>query len=105
MGVAGEHQRQTKRGRFGQPSRVVSQQYGYGCGVAGEIGDVDLALRPESDADEIDRLAFDPHPRTRILQHLHAVLDKGRRHLVIVIVVAENAEYAVRRRERGQRLG
>ena len=95
--VTREHQRHAERSGFCQSSWVVRQQDGHWCGVAGEIGNVDLAFRPESDADDIDRLAFDPQSRARVLQHLDAVLSQGRRHLVIVVVIAENSKHTMRR--------
>ena len=43
--------------------------------------------------------------RPRVLQHLDAVLRQRRRHVVIVVVIAENGEDAVRRGERRERFG
>ena len=71
--VAGEHERYAERRGFGQPTWIVREQDGHRRGVAHQSGDVDLALGPEPDPDEIDRLAVDPQSRARVLQYLNAV--------------------------------
>ena len=55
--------------------------------------------------DQIDRLVPDRQPGARILQHLHAVAGERGRHVVVVVVVAEDAEHAVWRGERRERVG
>src|SRR5439155_22785750 len=80
MCVAGQHEWHAERGRFGQPAWIVREQHGHRRGIAREIGDVDLALGPEPDSDEIDRLALDSQSRARVLPHLNAVFSEGRGH-------------------------
>ena len=94
-----------KRGRFGESSWIVRQQDDEAGRAAHDGGDVVASLRPEADSHQIDGFALDRDARSGVLQHLDAAAHQRSRHVVVVIVVAEDAEHAVRSRERAQRLG
>ena len=83
----------------------MSQEDGCRRRVLRQCRDVRSALGPKPYADEIECFVPDRQPRSRVLQSLHAVSSQRRRHIVIVIVVAQDAEHAVRRGEWSECLG
>ena len=60
---------------------------------------------PVADAGEVERLAADREARARVTQHGEAFRGQRRRHVAIVVVIAEHREHAVRRRQRRERVG
>ena len=103
--VAAQHQRQRELGGFLEARRIVRQKDRRWRGAAREGGDVAGARRPVSNPDEIERLAADRETCPRVLQDLDPARGHRRRHVPIVVMVAEHAEHAVRRRQRAHRVG
>jgi len=66
VGVAGEDQRDAERRRLRQRRGSCASSTVIGARAARERGDVDLALGPEPDADEIDNLLSDRQPGARV---------------------------------------
>ena len=89
-----------------EPSRIVSQEQRGRSGPLQHLHDVRHAPRPEADADDVDGFVADGDGRALILQHREAPPRQCRRHVSIVVVVAEDGERTVRRRrQRRQQLG
>src|SRR5207245_1319114 len=87
------------------PARVVRQQHDGAGRAANQRRDVGASPGPESNADEIDRFPFHHHARARIFQHLDAARRQGVGHVMVVVVIAQDAEDAVSRGERLERVG
>jgi hypothetical protein len=102
--MAREDQGNVKGGGFGKAPRVVREQDGRTVRAAGKRGDVEGTLGPETNADEVQRFAVDRQPGAGVFQHLDAVSRQRCADVVVVVVVAEDAEDTVGGREGGERL-
>ncbi len=73
-------------------------------GAPHHAGDIGRTTGPEADAGEIDPIAANLEASTRVAQHLNVLSRERRRHVAIVVVVAEDRVDAVRRVQRRQQL-
>ena len=105
MRVAGENEGNIQCGSFRQAPRIVGQQNRRGRRIVDEWSDVHLTFRPKSQAHDIDVLIPDRDPRAGITKHLDATSRESSRHVVIVVVVSQNAEDPLRSGQRRQRVG
>ena len=103
--VAGENERHIERCGFGESPRIVGQQDDRAGRATHERGDITPASGPVSDADQFEGLVVDHDARARVPENLHAVRRERGRHVVIVVVIAEDAVHAVRRRQRIEGFG
>jgi hypothetical protein len=76
----------------------VREQNRHRRAAAEDRGDVHLAFRPEADAGEVHSFAANRQPRTRILQYLNAAARQRRGQIMVIVVIAEDSEHAIRRR-------
>ena len=61
--------------------------------------------RPEAQSGQLEPLAADVELRPRVFQHLDAAPRQRRRHVAVVVVVAEDGKDAMRRVQRRQQFG
>src|SRR5687767_4651636 len=81
----------------------MRKEYQVGRGTLDDSGDVAGLSRPEPDAGDIQWDALDVDARPRISQDGDAGKRQGRRHRLVIVVVAEDCEDAVWRVERRER--
>jgi tyrosyl-tRNA synthetase len=67
-------------------------------------GDIGGSPGPEADADQFERFVSDGKARPGILQHTDPAARKSGRHIVVVVVIAEDCEDSLRCRKSAQRL-
>ena len=83
----------------------MREEHGHRGRAFRQLREIGWPLGPEPDADQIDNLVVDREAGPRVFQHLHAVSDERGRHVVIVVVVAEDREHPILRGQRRERIG
>jgi hypothetical protein len=104
MSVTRENEGNVQAGGFGQATRVVREQDQCSGSTAGNRGDVAGAASPEPNTREFERLFPDCQSRPCITEDRDAVAAQRGRHVVVVIMIAQDGKNAVWRRESAERV-
>lgn len=106
MGVSRQHQLHVELRGFHQAARVVRQQEGRFSGASQHTGDFVRTAGPEPDARDVEALAADGQRGALVAQYGEALGRERRRHLAVIVVIAQNGERAMGRLgERREALG
>ena len=95
VGVPAEHQRHRERGGFEQARRGVRQQDQHSARPRASAGRCPRRAGSSSGCRQVERLAADTNLGAGVPQHGEPRAAECRRHVVIVVVVAEHREDAV----------